>query len=43
MPKPAKAGDGKLEGLTIPMVGSQLPGSKEEPGKSGNHRRMGKQ
>ena len=29
LPNPAKAGDGKLKGLTIPMVGSQLPGSKE--------------
>ena len=33
LPKPAKAGDGKLEGLTIPMVGSQLSGQGHMPGK----------
>jgi hypothetical protein len=26
LPEPVKAGGGKLKGLTIPMVGSQLPG-----------------
>lgn len=42
MPKPVKAGDGKLKGLTIPMVGSQLSGYRQMPGKSGNSRKMGK-
>ena len=42
LPKPAKAGDGKLKGLTIPMVGSQLSGQGYMPGKSGAIRRMGK-
>ena len=42
LPKPAKAGDGKLKGLTIPMVGSQLSGQGHMPGKSGAIRRMGK-
>ena len=42
MPKPVKTGDGKLKGLTIPMVGSQLSGYEHIPGKSGYARKMGK-
>ncbi|BDF09485.1 hypothetical protein CE91St49_29180 [Emergencia timonensis] len=43
MPKPVKTGDGKLKGLTIPMVGSQLSGYEHIPGKSGYARKMGKE
>ena len=42
LPKPAKAGDGKLKGLTIPMVGSQLSGKKEFPVKARRLVRWGK-
>lgn len=41
MPKPVKTGDGKLKGLTIPMVGSQLSGYGHIPGKSGYTARWG--
>jgi len=43
LPKPVKTGDGKLKGLTIPMVGSQLSGYEHIPGKSGYARKMGKE
>ena len=42
LPKPMKIGDGKLKGLTIPMVGSQLSGKKEFPVKARRLVRWGK-